>query len=243
MKNEKLKLLLNKVVEYNNPKANGGKGCHFKAFLYKNNHGYYFKVVEVITGIDIAFNDLIDLKKGDENLLIVADTPKLMRVSKYSWHYKLLKYIMRNNAPTPKDMQNGCPYFWLLIFSMLVLPFKLLYKAVAWIVLLIPKLLFWILEGIVESWIAGLEDEDAYDIYRRYDSNMPKTARIFFNNDDNKFFNFFLSNKYKDLNDDDPDYKKKREEIKINGKYGIMMLKKNVMLNLLKKIKKKLQFR
>ena len=49
MENEKLKLLLNKVVEFNNPKANDGKGRHFKAFLYKNRMGeYYLKVVEVL---------------------------------------------------------------------------------------------------------------------------------------------------------------------------------------------------
>jgi len=32
MKNEKLKLMLNKVVEFNDPKAYEGKGCNFKAF-------------------------------------------------------------------------------------------------------------------------------------------------------------------------------------------------------------------
>lgn len=49
MENEKLKLLLNKVVEYNNPKANKGKGKHFKAFLYKNRMSeYYFKIKKTI---------------------------------------------------------------------------------------------------------------------------------------------------------------------------------------------------
>jgi hypothetical protein len=48
-KKEKLELMLNKVVEYDNPSANKGKGVHFKAFLYKNVYDYYFKVVEIVT--------------------------------------------------------------------------------------------------------------------------------------------------------------------------------------------------
>jgi len=215
MKDEKLKLLLNKVVEYNDPKAYGGNGCHFKAFLYKNHSGYYFKVVEVIAGTDLAFNDIIPLKDGDEDYLVVADKPKLMRVSKNSWHYKLLKYILKDNAPTPQDMQNGCPYFWLLIFSILVLPFKLLYVTLKWILLLVPKALFFVLEQIVNSWIAGLDDEAAYDLYwGGGDTKMPKTAKIFFNQSDDGFFERFLATKYKALGNDDPNYEKKRQEIK-----------------------------
>jgi len=214
MKNEKLKLLLNKVVEYNDPKAYKGKGCHFKAFLYKNYSGYYFKVVEVMAGTDLAFNDIIPLKDGDEKYLIVADKPKLMRVSRKSWHYRLMKYILKGNTPTPRDMQNGCPYFWLLIFSMLVLPFKLLFVAGKSVILLVPKMLFWVLEQMVNSWITSLDDETAYDMYwGGGEAKMPKTAKIFFDNSDDSFFDFFLSKKYKDLNKQDPNYEEKRKEI------------------------------
>lgn len=222
MKKEKLELLLNKVVEYNNPKARDGQGCHFKAFLYKNYRGYYFKVVEVVSGTDISFNDIIHLEDGDADFLIVADKPKLMRISRNSWHYKLLKFVMKSNAPTPKDMQNGCPYFWLLIFSMLVAPFKVLFLAIKWVLMLIPKALFYVLEQLVNSWIAGLDDETAYDVYYGGgDSKMPKTAKIYFENkagtygsSDDNFFDFFLSRKYKNLSKDDPDYEAKRDEIK-----------------------------
>jgi len=216
MKNEKLELLLNKVVEYNDPKAYSGKGCHFKAFLYKYPNGdYYFKVVEVMAGTDLAFNDIIPLQEGDENYLVVADKPKLMRVSRKSWHYQLMKYILKDSTPTPRDMQNGCPYFWLLVFSIIVTPFKLLYVAVKSVLLLIPKMLFWVLKQMVESWVAGLDDEAAYDMYwGGGDSKMPKTAKIFFNNSDDGFFEFFLSKKYKEIGKDDPNYEEKRQEIK-----------------------------
>jgi len=217
MENETLKSMLNKIVEYNNPEVYG----NFKAFLYENTRGYYFKVVEIIsgTGTGIAFNDIIYLKDGDENYLVVADKPKLMRISKKSWHYRLLQYILRDNAPTPKDMQNGCPYFWLLIFSILVVPFVALFQAFVWIILLIPKMVFWVLEKLVMNWIASLDDESAYEINRsdyKYNksSKMPKTARLFFNKNDNDFFTFFLSKKY-DIKQNDPNYIKKMDEIKM----------------------------
>ncbi len=217
MKNEKLKLLLNKVVEYNNPKANDGKGRHFKAFLYKDGmNRYYFKVVETLVDFSINFNDIIYLNDEDENFLIIAAKPKLMRVSKNSWHYRLLKYVLRESAPTPKDMQNGCPYFWLLIFSLIALPFVLLFKIIKWVVLLIPKLIYFVLEQLVNSWITGLDDEAAYEMEYSYHSRtkMPKTAKIFFDNSNKSFFETFLEKKYKDLSKDDPDYEKKRKEIR-----------------------------
>ena len=83
------------------------------------------------------------------------------------------------------------------------------------------KVLFWVLKEMVNSWITGLDDEDAYNMYwddGRGGSSMPKTAKIFFNNSDNRFFDFFLSKKYKDLSIDDPNYDAKREEIKAKWK-------------------------
>nr|MDA3780494.1 hypothetical protein [Bacteroidales bacterium] len=195
MKNKKLDLMLNKVVEYNNTK----KKNHFKAFLYKNHDKYYFKIIEVLSGTDISFNDIINVEKGDVKFLTIAQKPKLMVVSKNSWHYKLLKYVLRDSAPTPKDMQNGCPYFWLLIFSGLVLPFILIFKVLKWIVLLIPEIILWVLKQMVDSWIVGLDDAEAYDLENEYyfNTKMPKTAKLFFNNNDEDFFKYFLSKKYK----------------------------------------------
>ena len=112
MKNEKLELLLNKVVEFNKPNA-----VDFKGFLYKDSKGYYIKVVEAISGTDVAEKDIFYLKEGEERYVIHADKPKLMRVDKNSWHYKLTKFVLGKKVPTPETMQNGCPYFWLMLFS------------------------------------------------------------------------------------------------------------------------------
>ena len=212
MKNEKLELLLNKVVEYNRPDE-----IYVKGFLYKDYSGqYYLKIVETLLG-SLTFNQKHYLKEGDEVFIKQADKPKLMRVSLKSWHYRLIKYVMRDNAPTPKTMQNGCPYFWILVFSMFVVPFILLFKALKWTVLLVPRMLFWVLEQMVESWVVGLDDEVAYDMnhYGIYANNkLPKTAKIYFsNNNSDSFFDFFLSKKYKNLNPDDKDYAEKKKEM------------------------------
>ena len=211
MKNEKLDLMLNKVVEFNDP-----QNAHFKAFLYKNNVGvYYFKIIEILRG-DMSFNDIITLNKGDENFLIIAEKPKLMVITKNSWHYRLLKYVLRDNAPTPKDMQNGCPYFWLVMFSMIVVPFILLYKTIKWTLLLIPKAMFWVLKQLVIAWITGIDDEIAYGLEHSYygNSKLPKTAKIFFNNSDEEFFKMFLSEKYNLSDSSDPKYAEIEEKMR-----------------------------
>jgi len=131
MKNEKLELLLNKVIEYNRPDK-----CKFRGFLYKDTGGYseegetgyFIKVIEVDFGTDIAVNDKLYLKEEWVEYVTASDKPKLMRVKRDSLHYKLVKYVLGDKAPTPKTMQNGCPYFWLLLFSVLTVTFVVLWQ-------------------------------------------------------------------------------------------------------------------
>ena len=211
MKIEKLELLLNKVVEFNKPDA-----VHFKGFLYKDSRGYYIKVLEAISGTDVAEQDILYLKEGEEQYLIQADKPKLMRISLNSWHYRLMKWVLRSKTPTPKTMQNGCPYFWLLIFSLFACPFVGLWKVFAFLALLIPKVLFWRLEKLVDSWMSGIEDEQAYEMYYNKEfSKPPLTTQIFFDESDNDFFDYFLSKKYNvDYNKNKDAYDLKRNEIR-----------------------------
>jgi hypothetical protein len=202
MKNEKLELLLNKVVEYNNPAAYDGKGCNFKGFLYKNSQGYYIKVVEHISGTDIAVNDKIYLKTGDDAFIIHAEKPKLMRVDKNSWHYNLVKYVLGEKAPTPQNMQNGCPYFWLLIFSLFACSFLAIWQFLKYVVLLFPKAFIWCLEKSVDNWLATIDDITAYEMSENQYSGkknvqkLPLTAKVFFDATDESFFNYFLVKKY-----------------------------------------------
>jgi len=206
MKNEKLELLLNKVVEFNQPDV-----AYYKGFLYKDSNGYYIKVVEGILG-KFFLNDKVRLKEGDEQFIIQAEKPKLMRVSLKSWHYRLIKYVLGDSAPTPKTMQNGCPYFWLLIFSILVVPFVLLWQGSIFVILLFPRAFIWCLEQVVISWMDELDDAHAKEIQWEGKSKMPLTAKIFFNQSDQGFFEYFLSKKY-NLRYGDPDYNVKKNEI------------------------------
>lgn len=47
-----------------------------------------------------------------------------------TWHYKLIKFVLGDAAPTPQNMHNLCPYFWLLIFSMFAVVFVVLIKGI-----------------------------------------------------------------------------------------------------------------
>src|ERR1035437_4613029 len=188
MKNEKLELLLNKVVEFNKPNA-----VDFKGFLYKNSKGYYIKVVETISGTDVAEKDIIYLQEGEERYVIHADKPKLMRVDKKSWHYQLMMYVLGSKTPTPQNMQNGCPYFWLLVFSLFASIFVTIWKIAKSVFLLIPKGFIWCLQKSVDAWLASIDDVTAYDLYTsqygqyNYRLNAPKlpiTAKLFFDAND-----------------------------------------------------------
>jgi hypothetical protein len=219
MKIEKLDALLNKVVEYNQP----GK-CRFKGFLYHSYSGYYIKVVETVDGTDIAVDDLLYLKKGEEEYVTHAEKPKLMRVSMKSWHYRLIKFVLRDNAPTPKTMQNGCPYFWLLVFSLFAFPFLMLWKGFVFLLLLLPKVFVWLLEKAVNAYMYNLEDATAYEYYAngRYGRDkLPLTVKTFFKMKEDftgycndEFMDYFLLEKYNLSPEANPDeYKRKKIEL------------------------------
>ena len=93
-----------------------------------------------------------------------------VKLSTKSWHYKLIKFILGSAAPTPYNMNNLCPYFWLLVFSLLVVPFVAPIKGIA-------KFLTWFFNGfinllessmispIADNWEKSLTDFDVYQIW------------------------------------------------------------------------------
>jgi len=212
MKNEKLELLLNKVVAFDQPNV-----AYYKGFLYKDNRGYYIKVVESTLG-SFFLNDKIFLKDGDEQFITQADKPKLMRVSLKSWHYRLIKYVLGSKAPTPKTMQNGCPYFWLLIFSVLVSPFVLLGSGLWFVIGFIPRLLFLGLENWANTWVIGISDEQAFDLYDQGRSSkfgIPVTAKLFMKRNDEDVIDLYIKQKYNiDYRTDSKAWCVKRDELR-----------------------------
>jgi len=92
-------------------------------------------------------------------------------ISTKSWHYKLIKAVLGEAAPTPQNMHNLCPYFWLFIFSLLtcwvVVPFKYIGKAVikvfSWLDILIENSLIY---NMANHWFNNLA---YYDLYKYWD--------------------------------------------------------------------------
>lgn len=225
---EKLESLMNKVVEFNKPNI-----LYCKGFLYKDTEGYYIKVVETIIG-SLSLNSKVYLTTGDEAYIVQAEKPKLMRVSMKSWHYRLVKYVLGSNAPTPKTMQNGCPYFWLLIFSLLVAPFKFVGMLLFDIVMLFPRLLIWSLEKFIDNWLMSVEDEEIYDYYysQYYGGNtylkLPTTARFYFKNRDTDIIDYYLLEKYKlNYNANQTEYLEKKKELELKWSAWSQQIKAN----------------
>jgi hypothetical protein len=207
---EKLELLMNKVVEFNKPNI-----LYCKGFLYKDYEGYYIKVVETIVG-SLSLNSKIYLQTGDDAYIVQAEKPKLMRVSMKSWHYRLVKYVLGSNAPTPKTMQNGCPYFWLLIFSVLVVPFKVIGEVIYSLIMLFPRILIWSLEKFINSWLLSIEEEEVYEYYYRGNLKLPTTAKFYLKNKDTDILNYFLLEKYGlEYGTNQKEYLGKRKELEL----------------------------
>jgi hypothetical protein len=209
MKNEKLELLLNKVVEYNQSGI-----AQYRGFLYKNGtDGYYIKVVEVDSG-NIVIDEKVYLKESDAQFITQSEKPKLMRVSMKSWHYRLIKFVLGSNAPTPKTMQNGCPYFWLLLFSLFIVIFVLLGHLIKFIFLSIPKMLLWGLKKLTKGWVMNLDERQVYGMYWNNDTKMPMTAKIYFDKSDENFLDYFLLERYHLSGKINPEeYEKKKQEL------------------------------
>ena len=159
MKSEKLNLLKNKVVEFHKPDT-----LYCKGFLYQDTDGYYVKVVE--DGDNVRTKDIIRVNEGDDKFITQADKPKLMRISLKSWHYRLIKFVLTDDAPTPKTMQNGCPYFWLLILSIFVAPFKVIGIGLRNFFMIFPEMFDKFILVSTENWLNEIDDKYAYELHR-----------------------------------------------------------------------------
>lgn len=93
-----------------------------------------------------------------------------VKLSTKSWHYKLIKFVLGSAAPTPWNMHNLCPYFWLLVFSMLALPIVAPFKAIigSFFFLLgktIDFLESTMIEPLANDWERNLTDLDVFQIF------------------------------------------------------------------------------
>ena len=194
MKNEKLNSLIHKLVELKN------ETNHLKGFLFKDNDLYYIKPIEVYLG---SAKETVKYYLTEDDVLFIefCESPKLMKVSMKSWHYRLMKYVLGQYVPTPQTMQNGCPYFWLLIFSMLVVPFKYAGNGLVSFFLGFPYLFWKAVEWLAYITLRAIPEEKAYGIdyygnqYRgTYD--VPIFASVYFKNSRKSFIDTYIRVKY-----------------------------------------------
>ena len=94
-----------------------------------------------------------------------------VRMNIKQWHFKLIKLVLGSAAPTPQTIHNLCPYFWLLIFSIIVCAVVVPIRGIV-------KVLDWIGTGInnfvlnsmtipaATAWEEKLSDLDVYQMYQ-----------------------------------------------------------------------------
>lgn len=104
---------------------------------------------------------------------------KLIKLNESCWHYKLIRFVW---AFEPNEFKNLCPYFWLTIASLFVLPFILIWKGVLKCCNLICypfiKLTEWIDEKSYQKQVLKFSETDLYFLkYRNEDSLLMRKAK------------------------------------------------------------------
>lgn len=220
--------LVNKLVEYKTELE------HLKGFLFKDGSNFYIKIIDVIKGYH-QLDECYYLQEFEFDNITHAESPKLMRVSMKSWHYRLVKYVLGSKAPTPKTLQNGCPYFWLLVFSMLVCPFVGLGHLLLWGIIGIPGILLYIAGWIADSSMKTMEEESVLDIAFGYEEK-PLFTREVFKRRENPYSWYLIKIRYGIDRDKNPEeWSKKYDELR--EKYEKIRLEKYEKLTTLQKEK------
>jgi hypothetical protein len=115
---------------------------------------------------------------------------KLVKLSKNSWHYKLIKWFLGDAAPTPSNTFNFCRYFWIFMFCLLIMtpivgPFKVLYHVIVFILDKTLGALAEMMEDGLRDWAKNIDESKAYDIWwDGYWSNIPKKYKNCKNKDE-----------------------------------------------------------
>lgn len=114
-----------------------------------------------------------------------------LKFKRNSWHRKLQKYTLNLGARSWDDMPNLCPYFWITIFCILVVPFIFLFRitrtlfqgligGVSWTIenLLFRPLDTYLFDPMYESRARQMDGIDVYRAYRRGDRTFSKWREL-----------------------------------------------------------------
>lgn len=95
---------------------------------------------------------------------------KLIQLNSNAWHYKLIKFMFGRILPEPKQLKNLCPYFWMLIASLLLCPIVgPIYFVIYLIKQVIGKFSNWMdkrAEKLMNRWIVNLSPIEAWDLFQ-----------------------------------------------------------------------------
>lgn len=101
----------------------------------------------------------------------MEEKAKLIKLNSKAWHYRLIRFMFRRIVPEPKQMQNLCPYFWLLISALILSPFVFpiwgFYRIIKWVV---DGYIKWVeksTEKLLNKWVSQLKPAEVLDIYDR----------------------------------------------------------------------------
>lgn len=100
---------------------------------------------------------------------------KLISFNENQWHYKLMSYVWDID---PKMFKNLCPYFWLTVASILVVPFVFIYRNIVSFC-----------KNIVKK-ISNRVDKILYDDFRKWVSTLSENQVLYFDE------NFYKSSSF-----------------------------------------------
>jgi len=201
-------LSVNKLVVYQSATK------EFKGFLIKTDGLYSIKVIESTKG-KIKVDSTYKLNSNELDYLNQSEYPKLMAVSMRSWHYHLVKYVLGSGAPTPETMRNGCPYFWLFIFSLFVCTFVFIGSMIKKVAMLFDSGIQKFFDVLIDHWLLNVGESEMYD-YAQNDGDYYKPnyfTKAISGNKYNVFDKFVLLKYGIDKNTDSALYMQKNNEL------------------------------
>jgi len=96
---------------------------------------------------------------------MMEEKVKLVTLSEKQWHYRLIKFVFGNMLPDPKTLKNLCPYFWILVASLIVVIPSLPFKFLNFVAKLVAKGLLKFKDSKLRKWISSLTSFEAYDLF------------------------------------------------------------------------------
>lgn len=168
---------------------------------------------------------------------------KLVKIKETDWHFRLVKFCWKIN---PKVFRNLCPYFWLVMGSIVAFIPMSLYRGIEWCIGWIKNLLknYWesynkeYSQKVYKKYLQSLSKGQIY--YLKYQNTIPLETRRYkrFAQFNNKDLNNLLLDAIEEFGLKDKDIKKYKEDFSLELKKEEELYERNCKLQLEAEIKK-----